>query len=156
MAKPLTDDERERIADAIRSGKARNEIAREFGRSPSTITAIAVENDLSFDRSATKEATEARKADVDARMLALMEDLLGDAERMRTQLWKPCTIHSFGGKDNTYASKRIPEPTFADKRNIVGSVRMLTTTVTDIRGRIGGQDRGKSLIEQLVEGLAAA
>jgi hypothetical protein len=63
VAKPITAEERQEIIRAIRSGCSRNEIARQFKRSPSVVTGIAKAEGLNFDRSMTKKATEARQAD---------------------------------------------------------------------------------------------
>lgn len=65
MALPLTDDERQRIIVAMREGKSRNEIAREFGRSGYSITAIAKEINHDFNQLATKKAVAAAQ-DYDA------------------------------------------------------------------------------------------
>jgi hypothetical protein len=59
MAKPVSEEEKMAIIEAIKEGKTRNSIAKEFKRSGSTISEIAKENNLSFDRSPTKKATEA-------------------------------------------------------------------------------------------------
>lgn len=68
----LTDEERDQIADAIRAGKSRNEIARAFDRSAGTVTKIAKDRGLEFDRSLTADATRARQADA-ARLRAEIE-----------------------------------------------------------------------------------
>src|SRR5688500_5983787 len=74
----IPDDEREAIAAAIREGRPRNEIAREFNRSAGTVSNIATEFGLTdaFDRSATKNATEARQADNQALRAELSHRLL--------------------------------------------------------------------------------
>lgn len=155
MKTPVTDAEREAIAADVRGGMARNDVARKHGRGAGTVSRIAKELGLSFERSpAIVAATKARQVDVEARIVALAEDLLEDAERLRKQLWEPCEMHSFGGRDNVHNSIELDEPVFADKRHIVGSVRMLATTVNDIRSRSKGGDEGASMIVRLVAGLA--
>lgn len=71
----LSDTERAEIEQAIRHGGNRNEIARQFGRSPGTVTNIARECGIAeaFDRTATKRATAARQEDNRARRAELIE-----------------------------------------------------------------------------------
>jgi transposase-like protein len=86
--RPIPKRKREAIAEDIRAGMARNEIARKHGVSSSTVTLIAREFDLNFDRSMTKRATEAKVADaaalraeVSLLFLAKAKELLGDLDR---------------------------------------------------------------------------
>jgi IS30 family transposase len=118
-ARPLTDDERRRVAELHAAGKTRNEIARAIGRAQSTVSKLAAEQGLTFDRSRTKAATAAKVVDAKARRADLAAALLEDAHRLRAQLWKPCKAFNFGGKDNTYAEVQLDEPTFADKLKLV-------------------------------------
>lgn len=68
MPAPLDPEKRDAIAQAIRDGGKRNEIARQHDVSASTVTKIARELETdegltAFDRSATKKASEAIRAD---------------------------------------------------------------------------------------------
>lgn len=116
---PITDAERRRIAELHAAGKSRNEIAAELGRSTGVITKMAVQMGLRFDRAATKAATAARVADAKAKRAEEMNALLDAAKRLRLQLFAPCLVHSFGGKDNTYAEARLEQPPFADQAKIM-------------------------------------
>ena len=122
--RPVTDHDRAEVRRLHGEDKTRNAIARELGRSGRTISRIADELGLSFDRAATRQATEAKKADAAARRAALALDLLGDAERMRAQLWTATKIYNFGGRDNTYNEETVTEPPFADKLKILQSVNI--------------------------------
>lgn len=57
MAKPISSNEEKAIIEAIKEGKKRNEIAKEFKRSAGSISRIAKKQGLDFDRSMTKKAT---------------------------------------------------------------------------------------------------
>ncbi|HEU5151516.1 MAG TPA: helix-turn-helix domain-containing protein [Iamia sp.] len=133
MSRPLTDADRKAILATYDECQSVNETARRTGRGASTVSrtlrAAGIEPAA---RARTKAACEAQSIDNAARRARLVSDLLGDAERLRRQLFKPCVVHNFGGRDNTYSEHRIPEPTFADKRAIVASVRMLATTIIDL------------------------
>jgi phosphoglycolate phosphatase-like HAD superfamily hydrolase len=68
----VSEEERETLRRLHAEGKGRNEIARQLGRSAGTVTNIASELGLSFDRSATKKASEARAAYAEERRLELI------------------------------------------------------------------------------------
>ncbi|GMA31590.1 hypothetical protein [Litorihabitans aurantiacus] len=93
--------------------------ARQMGRGKATVSKHAARLGLTWDRTATAAATEAKVLDAKGRRAQLQLDLLADAERLREQLWEPTVAFNFGGKDNTYAETRLDQPTFADKLKIV-------------------------------------
>lgn len=120
---PVDPAARARVQELHTEGWSRNAIAREVGISGYSVTKIVRELGLNFDREATKAATEAKVADNRARRAELASDLLDDAKRLREQLWEPCTIGAFGGKDGEWHEAQVSEPPFADKRNILSSVQ---------------------------------
>lgn len=131
MPKPLDDAKRAAILADIRAGTlSRNAIARAHDVSPSTVTKLAKDAEVTdaFDRSQTVQATRAREADnasrratLAARRLALAEALQGDAERLREQMWQPHLYFDWGGKEHDYDERVQPEPTAADKRTLMGA-----------------------------------
>ncbi|MFI6814445.1 helix-turn-helix domain-containing protein [Nonomuraea sp. NPDC050328] len=156
-AQPLSDAERQQIRDLHAAGHGCNAIARELGRDRSTISHHAKAMGLSFDRAQTRAATAARVDDAKARRAQLALDLLGDAERLRKQLWEPCTLHSFGGRDNSYNSAEVDEPPFRDKRDILGAVAVAVdkhAKLIDIDH--GGAEDGRGMLGALAAGLKAA
>lgn len=88
MPPPLDPQLRAAIAEAIKAGGKRNEIAREHGVSPSTVSKIARDDGLTsaFDRTQTKNATEAARADNAARRAQLAEKLIALAELSMDQV----------------------------------------------------------------------
>lgn len=118
----VTDDERARIVELVRGGMPRNAVAREVGRSPSTVSAVAQREGLSFDRSEVAAATAARQEDNRDKRSRLQELLLDDALRMREQLWEPALVYNFGGKDNTYEERTLARPDFAGQATIMRAV----------------------------------
>ena len=81
--RPLTDRDRDQVRALHSEGCNRNEIARRLGRAQSTVSKIARELGLAFDRSRTTAATEARQADAKARRTELANLALDDADAMR-------------------------------------------------------------------------
>lgn len=153
-----TDDETLRLHELHAQGMSRNDIAREMGRSGSTISNHAAAEGLSFERGAeVAAATEAMRADAKSRRAQMMLDLLDDADRLRLQLWAPTTLHSFGGKDHTYASRDVQQPLFKDQRDIMGAVSMALNASMrlDHHDTDGGAEGARSMVSQLFAGLKA-
>lgn len=150
---PLTETEIARIHEMHAAGAARNDIAKDLGRSGDTITRYCKKAGLSFDRTATMAATKAKKADAAALRAQLELDYLDDAQRLRKQLWEPCIAFNFGGKDNTYAETNLDEPVFADKLKIMQA----STTASNAALRIeqaraeGGVTEARSLVGDLAK-----
>lgn len=152
---PITPKERRRILALHGEGKSRNDIRRITGRSNGAITTIVRDAGLSFDRAATKAATEAKAADNASKRAQLESDLLDDAQKLRKQLWEPCVWGSFGGKDNLYNSVHLDQPTFEQQRaitNAVGNVIDRTIKLSNV-GKAADDEEASSLITDLGKAL---
>jgi hypothetical protein len=153
---PVTEEERAEMRRLHAEGKGRNEIARLTGRSLRTVSLHCADMGLTFDRSATEAATAARKADLEEKRVILAEALTDDALRLSEQVWQPAVIYNFGGKDNTYESRRVPEPPALDKKALMaaavaaaGQSLRLVPPQDD-----GGAEQARSMVGQLLTGLA--
>jgi hypothetical protein len=91
----LTDRQRDKVAELVRNGRGRNEIAREVGISGRTVSIIAQKAGLTFDRTQTIQATEARSADARARRTVLGLSMLGDLEDGRLRLAQSTSARDF-------------------------------------------------------------
>lgn len=118
-ARPLTQQDRDQVRALHAEGCNRNEIARRIGRAQSTVSKLAAELGLTFDRTRTREATKAKVADAKLRRAQLASDLLDDAQRLRRQLWQPCELVKIGGKDNIATREPLNQPLFDDQLKIV-------------------------------------
>jgi hypothetical protein len=156
--RPITEEDRQRVRELHAASRNRNQIARELGRSGSTISKIAGELGLSFDRTTVKAATEARVADARARRAALMLDLLDDAQRLRRQIWQPHTYIDHGGRNFVEARWEQPEPTPADKLKLMQAAGTATNASLrlDLHDGDGSTDSAKSMLGALATGLQAA
>lgn len=152
--RPLTDADRKAVRRLHAAGKTRNDIAREIGRSPSTVTKLAGELGLSFDRTATEAATQARTADLAARRTALAEALQADAEKLRVQLWQPCVYGEFGGKENVWSQVNLDLPRFGDQRQILASVQTAVNTSAKLVPADGADDA--TAVRSMLGDLGAA
>src|ERR1044072_2905928 len=120
---PVTREEEERVRALLAAGKSRAQIAREIGRSTSTVLNVVHRLGLAFDRAGeAAAATAAKQSDNKARRAALMSDLLDDATRMRTLLFAETKYISHGGKDHVRREWTQAMPTYADMRNLMQSI----------------------------------
>ncbi|MGA5198151.1 hypothetical protein [Streptomyces exfoliatus] len=71
----VTQADEQKVRELHAQGLGRNAIARQIGRSPLTVAVIADRLQLSFDRTHTAVAAEARKGDAKARRAAIIEGL---------------------------------------------------------------------------------
>lgn len=159
MREPITDTDRDQVRRLHAEGKSRNEIARTIGRSGSTVSKIARELDLSFERGPeVVAATEARRMDLAARRQQLAEALHQDAERLRAQLWAPCTIGAFGGKDNEWSQVDLDRPPFAEQRQILAATSIAVDKSLKLAPAEGGEgaEQVRSMLGTLGEVLADA
>lgn len=121
MARPIDAQKRAHVVELIRGGMGRNEVARESGVSVASVTKIAGEEGLSFDRTASMAATAARKAD-NAKTRAELTGLLYQrAREFLDQIGQPHTVFAFGGKDNVYNERTLDRPPTGDIRNLMTS-----------------------------------
>lgn len=151
--------ERAQIIEWIEQGVSRNEIAKRAGRSGSTISGIAKAEGLEFGgRTKVAAATEARRIDNRARRSEISAALLEDAMRLRGQMWEPCTLHSFGGKDNVHNSIDLAEPIFADKLKAMQAAASALGRHIDLE-RHDAEEKAasaRSLLSQLGEALGVS
>jgi hypothetical protein len=159
VARPITDQDREQVRTLHTQGKTRNEIARTIKRSTSTVTKIARELDLTFDRAAeVAVATEVRRADLAARRAALALGLQDDAEKLRAQLFAPCTVGEFAGREGDWHTADLDRPRFTDQRQIIGAVQTAVSTSLRLAPAEGGEgaEQVRSMLGALGEALTQA
>lgn len=156
--RPVTVEERAQVAALHAQGKSRNEIARELNRSGRTITRIAVEAGLSFERAGTVAATAAKKADGAARRAQLQVDALEAAQKLLGQMFAPTKVFNFGGKENDYNERDHPEPPFQDKRNIAVAMQALAITALRLAeyDKATGSEAEKGILGDMRDQLRAA
>ncbi|MFF5589719.1 helix-turn-helix domain-containing protein [Streptomyces hygroscopicus] len=154
--RPVTEETREDVRRLHAEGLSRNEIARRLQRSGRTISVIAADLGLSFDRAATEEATRARMADLAERRAILAEALQEDAERLTEQMWEPAKIYNFGGKDNTYEERDVPEPPADAKRLLMTAAGAAIDRSLKLAPPVGGtsEEDAKSMLGKIMGGLA--
>lgn len=146
---PLSPAELDQIRQLHADGESCNSIARQLERSASTISKAARQLGLSWDASRTEAATEAHKATSAEKRARLEGRLLDEAALLLDQLHQPHLVYSFGGRDNTYASKTLPEPDVAAKRQLVQAAGVAidkAIKLADVDRAGAAAEAGKSLV----------
>ena len=124
MASPgrWTTDQEHQLRELHGQGITLTAIAKQLGRDKGSVSRKAKALGLTWDRSHTAAATQAKVLDAKARRAQLKLDLLDDATRLREQLWKPAHYIDHGGKDFDRVEWTQDEPTYADKLKLVQAV----------------------------------
>lgn len=156
--RPVTEEDHRRVRELHAQGLTRNAIGETIGRSGRTVSRIAAELGLTFDRSRTAAATEAKKADAAERRAALQLDALAGAQKLIGQMFAESKIYNFGGKENDYNERTVPEPPFRDKRDIATAISQLTATALKLAeyDKATGAEDEKSMLGDLFDQLRAA
>lgn len=125
-----------RDADKLRQlhaeGHSLNQCAKQLGYAPATISKHAKILGLTWDRAQVRIANQAKKADAAALRADLKLKLLGDAERLRGQLFAETTVFNFGGKSNIYREHTLPKPPADVQRNIMASIGIAVSRSIDL------------------------
>lgn len=123
---PVTDAERDRVRELHGQGWARARIARDIGRSASTVGRIGEQLGLTWDRSRTEQATRAAQVDLAARRAELAALLLDDAFRLRVKMYEPVIVYDFvkggGERAGEFVSHELLTPPYSDIRQIMTTV----------------------------------
>jgi IS30 family transposase len=144
----------QQLADLHAQGLSLRECATRIGRSRSGVGDHAKTLGLTWDRSKTKAATQARVADNRSTRSAIEAGLLADVQRLRAQLWAPCKAFNFGGKDNTYEEHALEQPTFVDQLKIMQAATIAVDRSLKIA--VHDSDSSHDDAKSMLTGLAAA
>lgn len=160
--RPVTDEDRQAVRRLANQGLGRNAIARELNRSPRTISVIAeaLNPPVTFDRTMTAVATEARVIDAKARRAALIQRAYGRAERIYDRLeadetsgykFTATTVNGI----ETKSLDHVPGP---EERSLATAAGQYLTQAAKLEAldTNNGVDGAKSMLGELAAGLAAA
>jgi hypothetical protein len=119
QGRPVEDSLRARALELIQAGTPRNAIARELQIAPSSVSVIARDAGLSFDRAnQTASATAARQHDLKVRRLELIDELMSKAADHIVAIDQPMMVFNIGGKDNTYTEHELDRAPTGDILNL--------------------------------------
>lgn len=152
-ARPLTDDDRAQVRALHKAGKNRNQIAQEIGRSGATVTKLARELGITFDRSKTATATHARQVDNRARRADLVARLYGRAEQILDRLDAErytFTATTINGIEST-GLDHVPAP---DEKALASALSTHLTAAAKLEQVDAG--KGSDSVRSMLGGLAVA
>lgn len=156
MPRPITETDRRAVRRHHAAGMTRNAIAKKIKRSPSTVSNIAKDAGLTFDRAAeVAVATAVRKADLDSRRTETAHRLQDVAERELSKMTQPHLYFEWGGSMHTYAERTQPEPTPADRRTMMATAgAALDRSLKLLPQKTDPGEQGRSVVGELMAGLA--
>ncbi|MFD3520421.1 helix-turn-helix domain-containing protein [Streptomyces sp. NPDC058653] len=155
--RPITNADRDRVAELHSQGKSRNDIAEIMDRSGSTISKIAEKLGLTFERGPeVASATAARQADLETRRQLLATRFIDIAEDSLDRIYRETTVFSFGGKNNDYNDHTFSEAPIADR------VKLMTAAAIAVDKSLklapaetnAGLDAAKSMLGSLGAALS--
>ncbi|MFC9847782.1 helix-turn-helix domain-containing protein [Streptomyces sp. NPDC060223] len=154
--RPVTDEDRQAVRRLAGEGLGRNAIARELKRSPRTISTIAEALDppVTFDRTMTAVATQARVIDGKARRAAIIAGLYDVVEDDLLYL-KDDTydlVEVSMGAPVRYEANRLPAQ---DRKALITGVSTATTAAARLEALDGDPetDTARSILGSLADGI---
>jgi hypothetical protein len=154
---PVQPDERARIKELHGQGLTRNEIAERIGRGTGTVSRVAAELGLSFDRESTKAATEAKAADNRARRVAAIARFYDQSDKIFDRLDR--TRHLLkevsAGKLVEYEADDLPAQ---DLRSLIQAANAAVTSAVKLEqvDARSGAEGAASMLEGISRALAGA
>lgn len=154
----ITDAHRQQIRDLHADGLGRNQIAQQVGLSVGSITKVARELGLAFDRSKTAVAVAARQLDLADRRTRRQLELNDDIDRLRARLFRSMTYVQYGGKDFERAEDTFDQPTPVDQKHLVQAIGTLIDRDLKLadHGKSDGVDDAKAMLGALMTQLRVA
>lgn len=153
----VTAEDEQRVRELHAQGLGRNAIAREIGRGPRTVSVIADRLNLTFDRTHTAVATEARKTDAKARRTAIIEALYDVVEDDLAYLQDDTydLVEVSMGAPVRYDVNRLPAQ---DRKALITSISTATTALAKLEALEGDPANGeaRSMLLDLSNALRAA
>jgi hypothetical protein len=154
MARTFSHDDEERLRQLHADGMPRNRIAEEMGWGLGTISNHARRLGLSFDRSATRAATEARQVDLRDRRQRIQEQLYDLAERSIRRAQERYLVTGF---DHTgeFVAETVPEPPARETKDLTLAASSALTSAVKL-AQVDGGDVGREQAAGLLQGLSDA
>lgn len=153
----ITEAERDQVRDLHAAGLSANAIGREIGRPAQSVSRVAAQLGLSFDRSKTRAAHAARVTDMKAARSRLAGRLLAEAESLLDDLHRPFLARNFapGGDPDLRFSQHLAMPEPADKAALMRAFSAAMAQHLKLADFDGDSsiDHSKSLLGSLFESL---
>ncbi|WP_087483550.1 helix-turn-helix domain-containing protein [Brachybacterium massiliense] len=159
MANPWTAEDDAKLRALHAEGRTLTSIARELGRSSSTIARHGKAAGLSWSRAKVKAANEARTVDAKARRLAIVEKQLTITELLQASVERGAAGHGWqtilkgdGGAEHTQRLNHVPA---RDAKDMMSALNSSSTIIARLDDQTGDHDDAKSVLADLIGGLNA-
>lgn len=160
--RPWTSNDDRRTRELHAMGMTLTATARELGRETSVVSRHANRMGLTFapaqPTAQTAAAREAAREIRRQRRAKLIEGLEEDMVRLRAQLFEETEVFNFGGKDNTFETATIPEPTHADKLKLIQAIQTAGGAIEKLE-RIDSSDsqhEGVAMLDSIAAAIKGA
>jgi hypothetical protein len=148
---PFAPDEEAQVVVLINRGTPRNEIARQTGRDPSTVSRLAKRHGLNFDRSiTTAPARAAAASDLSLRRLAIAVKMADQLERIVDDMGRPLTIARVNSRTGKLEVTKLPRPDAAAQRDMALAAGILFDKVSHTL-TVNAPQEGRAAVIALVE-----
>jgi hypothetical protein len=154
MARTFSREDEERLRQLHADGLPRNRIAEEMGWAAGTITAHANRLGLSFDRQATRAATDARQIDLRDRRQRIQVQLYDLAERSIRRAQDRYLLTGFD-HTGTFVAELLPEPPARDAKDLTLAASSALTSAVKL-AQVDAGDAGREQAAGLLQGLSDA
>lgn len=156
----VTDETRADVRRLHGLGLGRNEIAKEIGFSPATVSNICKAEDppLEFVRTQTALAVRARQLDLAEARSDISRMMLVRAKEQLHAMDQPYLAGQFGGKDNVWSEELLAKPPIEAQRNMMTIAAIAVQRHAELVKLDSGRDveASESVLEKLAAGLDAA
>lgn len=153
--RPVDAKTRARVRKLAREGNlSRNAIARECKISPSTVSLICAEAKppITFDRTKTAAATEARTTDLKAKRAEISQRAVAEVERLFTLLAAPHEVIHWDTKTGWMSRDTIDRPTSGDVKNYATAIGILLDKHL-VLVKTDSDDRDLPAVDQWLEAM---
>lgn len=159
MPPRLSDEVRAAILADITAGKlSRNAIAAKHGVSRGTVTKLAHTHvgGTAFDRTHADKGATARRFDARAARATLIEQLYGDAQRLRDRAWSPYTQIVAGPAGPELVTTKLPPLRDQQAAYTAIAIALDKALALEKHDADDGATHGKTMINDLFAALGLA
>ncbi|MFD8072166.1 hypothetical protein ACFV3E_05885 [Streptomyces sp. NPDC059718] len=154
MARTFTEEDEERLRQLHADGVSRNEIARQMDWAVGTITKHARRLGLSFDREATRAATEARQVDLTEQRQRARQVLMDHFFRKIERASGPYRLTGFNHV-GAFVSRVVDEPPARETKDLTAAAVQALMAAEKLAGD-SGREEAQGLLRTLGEAMTTA
>ena len=141
-------DEALRLVQDVGRVKAGKQLGIPVGTVSRWTTEAGVKAATTCQAQNVRAATEVRLADLADKRAELARGLMEDAARLRACLWSPSEVYNFGGKDNTFSTATVSNPSYRDKQAIFTSIGIALDKAVMLERHDADGNQGQAAVDE--------